>query len=97
MAKVLYDDERLGFLYERVVGVPNKDFARRGFIRCPECGEEILLIPTLRVMNEAIENHVNLHKEQLKDAPIRGRQVAIFARLALTIQTLKQIYRLQES
>jgi DNA-directed RNA polymerase subunit RPC12/RpoP len=33
-------------------------------IRCPECGAEILMIPTLRKMIEAIENHISTHRKQ---------------------------------
>jgi len=35
-------------------------------IKCPECGEEILLLPTLKLMTTAIENHVNTHRMQTK-------------------------------
>ena len=33
-------------------------------IQCPECGEDILMVPTLKKMIEAIENHVSTHKKQ---------------------------------
>jgi hypothetical protein len=33
-------------------------------IRCPDCGEEILMVPVLGQMIEAIENHLSTHKEQ---------------------------------
>jgi hypothetical protein len=32
-------------------------------IRCPDCGEEILMVPVLSEMIEAIENHISTHKE----------------------------------
>ncbi|MCW4011061.1 MAG: hypothetical protein NWF05_10660 [Candidatus Bathyarchaeota archaeon] len=32
------------------------------FIRCPDCGEEIMLVPVLSQMIEAIENHISTHK-----------------------------------
>ncbi len=32
-------------------------------IRCPDCGEEIMMVPVLAQMIEAIENHISTHKE----------------------------------
>jgi hypothetical protein len=32
-------------------------------IRCPDCGEEIVMVPVLAQMIEAIENHISTHKE----------------------------------
>jgi hypothetical protein len=32
-------------------------------IRCPDCGEEIMMVPVLSEMIEAIENHLATHKE----------------------------------
>ena len=32
------------------------------YIRCPDCGEEIMLVPMLSQMIEAIENHITTHK-----------------------------------
>ena len=32
-------------------------------IRCPDCGEEIMMVPVLAQMIEAIENHIGSHKE----------------------------------
>jgi hypothetical protein len=34
------------------------------FIRCPDCGEEIMMIPILGQMIEAIENHLSTHKDR---------------------------------
>ena len=34
-------------------------------VRC-ECGDEILLLPDLKEMGKAIEDHVNLHLQNLK-------------------------------
>lgn len=39
-------------------------FSKMKCIRCPECGEEILLVPTLGKMIEAIENHIGTHRKQ---------------------------------
>jgi hypothetical protein len=33
------------------------------YIRCPDCGEEIIMVPVLGQMIEAIENHLATHKE----------------------------------
>ena len=33
------------------------------YIRCPDCGEEIMMVPVLGQMIEAIENHISTHKE----------------------------------
>jgi hypothetical protein len=37
-------------------------------IRCPDCGEEIMMVPVLSQMIEAIENHISSHKPH-GDAP----------------------------
>jgi hypothetical protein len=87
---VIYEDEVLRQMYEKVVEEPNRDYVRRGFIKCPECCEEILMVPTLRKMNEAIENHVRIHKELLKANPILEHQKAIHIRLVLAEQVLQQ-------
>ena len=36
--------------------------AQLRFIRCPDCGEKILLVPNLALMIEAIERHSSTHK-----------------------------------
>jgi len=89
MTLAVYDEEKLKAIYHKVVEEPNLNSPRKGFIRCPECGEEILMIPTLRVMNQAIERHVRMHKEQLRTDPIKEHQTAIFVRLSLTGQVLQ--------
>jgi hypothetical protein len=33
------------------------------YIRCPDCGEEIMMVPVLGQMIEAIEDHLATHKE----------------------------------
>jgi len=85
-----FDLEKLKNIYEKVVEEPNRNLLKKGFIRCPECGEEILLIPRLRVMSDAIEAHVHVHKEQLKAEPIKVHHKAIVIRLALVGQVLQQ-------
>ncbi len=34
---------------------------RLSFITCPFCAEEILIIPDVKIMNKAIESHVEKH------------------------------------
>ena len=97
MTEAMYDDDKLRAMYQKVIQEPNKNAVRKGFIRCPECGEEILLIPTLRVMHEAIENHVHKHKELLKADPIKQHQTAILIRLSLMGQVLQYACRPQLS
>jgi hypothetical protein len=91
------DDEKIEALYEKVVKEPQKHTCSRGCIKCPECGEEILMIPTLKVMSKAIENHVNFHKEQLKHDPIREIQKAIGIRLTLMGQVIEKACKLEAS
>ncbi len=95
MMQLTYDDSKLTSLYEKVVVEPNKNNTEKGFITCPSCGEKILMIPTLRVMNTAIENHVLKHKEELKADPIKSHQTAISIRFALMEQVLQQACNLQ--
>jgi len=40
------------------------------YIRCPDCGEQILMMPNLSEMIEAIENHLSTHDAQAKLNPI---------------------------
>jgi hypothetical protein len=41
------------------------------FIRCPECGEKIPMVPTLDEMIEAIDQHVSTHrKEPISEVPV---------------------------
>jgi hypothetical protein len=93
----MIDNQRITDLYAKAVEEPNKNSPKRGFVKCPECGEEILMVPTLRVMNQAIETHVQIHKEQLKENPIKEHSKAIRIRLTLMGQVLKQAGRLQAS
>jgi hypothetical protein len=95
MTQVTYNEDKLREIYQKVIEEPNKNSAKIGFIKCPECGEEILMIPTLRMMNDAIENHVKKHKELLKDDPIKEYQTAIFIRLSLVGQVLQCACKLQ--
>jgi hypothetical protein len=82
------DTETLERMYARVVCKQQTPEIR--YITCPECGQLILIIPTLRKMNEAIENHVNLHKEEQKRA-ILGNVKPINIRLDLANQILQKL------
>jgi hypothetical protein len=84
------NENNLEEMYLKVVTGPNDNILRRGFIKCPECGDEILMIPTLRQMNQAIENHVKVHKEMLSQRPLLKQQTAMQIRLDLAQQVLEQ-------
>ena len=92
-----FDVEKLKRIYVKVVEVPNKDLCRRGFIKCPECGEEILMVPRLRMMSDAIEAHVQMHKEMLRGKPVKVHHKAILIRLALVEQVLQLACRAEVS
>jgi hypothetical protein len=36
-------------------------------IKCSVCGEEIMIIPDVKLMSAAIEAHVETHKQKVKD------------------------------
>ncbi len=84
------DCEKPSQMYANAV-VPNHSHAKKGFIKCPECGEEILITPVLGKMNEAIEDHILLHKEKLESNLLLKYAKPINIRLALANQVLHQI------
>jgi hypothetical protein len=84
------DDEKLKEMYAKVIA-PNQIYVKKGFIKCPECGEEIFITPTLRKMNEAIENHVQLHKEMPDSNLVQKYVKPIKIRLALAHQILPKL------
>jgi hypothetical protein len=84
------NEERIKQMYAKAVMEPNSVYVKKGFIKCPECGEEILMLPSLRKMNEAIENHVKLHKELLKNSPLISNIKSMNIRLDLAQQVLLQ-------
>lgn len=84
------DNEKLKQMYTKVV-VPNRSQVHKGFIRCPACGEEILITPTLKKMNEAIENHVQYHKNELESNLLLKYTKPINIRLALVKQILHKL------
>ncbi len=83
-------NQKLREMYQKVVALPNAAVTKRGYIRCPECGEEILMLPALRKMSEAIEYHVKLHKEMPATSPLLTQQTAIHIRLDLAQQVLER-------
>jgi predicted RNA-binding Zn-ribbon protein involved in translation (DUF1610 family) len=84
------DDERIRQMYAKVVA-PNCGQIKKGFIKCPECGEEILITPTLRRMNKAIENHVQIHREEQESNLLEKYTIPINVRFALAKQILYKI------
>jgi hypothetical protein len=49
------------------------------------------MIPTLTKMNEAIENHIQLHRQELENNHLLKYIKPINIRLALARQTIKQL------
>lgn len=66
------------------------------FIRCPECGEEIMMVPTLTEMIEAIENHISNHRENPLGERVTGHIKAPCIRENLTEQVLIKAAELRE-
>jgi len=59
-------------------------------IRC-FCGTEILVVPSIEHMNEAIENHVAKHKRRLKDTKLAKEVEAELIRDFLSTQMFERI------
>jgi DNA-directed RNA polymerase subunit RPC12/RpoP len=95
MTEVIFNEDELKEIYQKVILEPNKKGAKLRFIKCPQCGTEILMVPTLKAMNIAIENHICQHKQQLQDTPIKQHETAIAIRLSLMRQVLKYMYHPQ--
>ena len=68
-------------------------FSKMRCIRCPECGEEILMVPTLGKMIEAIENHIGTHRKQRTNRTEFTLEPTSI-RTTLTEQVLEQASRL---
>ncbi len=45
------------------VNIPSNQQTQIKYIRCPECGEKIPMVPTLGQMIEAINIHVTTHRK----------------------------------
>jgi len=43
------------------------------FIRCPECGEQIQMVPALADMIAAIEDHISIHRENAKSSIVNSQ------------------------
>lgn len=86
-AKRVQKNKKLKQMYDKVVG--QNHTCKKGFIKCPDCGEEILITPTLRKMNEAIENHIQLHKKKTELKPLLDYSKPITIRISLARQTLE--------
>ena len=87
-----FNNESLSEMYTKVVSEANIFQHKKGFIKCSQCGEEILMIPTLRKMNEAIENHVKIHKASLEEDEdfFLKQNTAMHVRLDLVHQVLQE-------
>jgi len=83
-------EKELQDMYFKVVSEPNNFLQKKGFIRCPECSKEILMIPSLKAMNTAIENHVKIHKALLKTTSPFMNTKPMAIRLDLAQQVLLQ-------
>ncbi len=59
------------------------------FIRCPDCGEEIAMVPVLCEMIEAIENHIATHKDH-SSHDLKVHPKAPVIRDELTVQVLQR-------
>ena len=81
------DLEKLKHMYAKVIG-SNHIYVKKGFIKCPECGEEILITPPLKKMNQTIENHIQFHKKKLESKLLLKCAKPIYIRLALVRQML---------
>jgi hypothetical protein len=81
-------DKKLRAIYEKVIDSGSE--VKKGFIKCPECGEEILITAALNKMNEAIENHVDLHKAIPESNLLLKYTKPINIRLALARQILQK-------
>jgi hypothetical protein len=72
------------------IGKEENSSCQNKYIRCPDCGEQILMVPVLSEMIESIENHISTHKEGIhypKHDPIQQPK-ALVLREDLTEQVL---------
>lgn len=65
-------------------------FSKMRCIRCPECGEQILMVPTLGKMIEAIDNHISTHRKQQNGGISEATLEPTNIRTDLTEQVLEQ-------
>jgi hypothetical protein len=81
--------EALKRMYSRTV-CQNQTPKRKSCIKCPQCGQEILIVLPMQLMNKAIENHVQIHKAKRQSTILR-HSTSINVRLALARQILEGI------
>jgi len=67
------------------------------FIKCPECGELIQMVPALSDMIAAIEDHISIHKENAKSNISTSPIKAPCIRENLTEQVIIQAAMLRET
>jgi hypothetical protein len=67
----------------------SEDPEKRSTIKCV-CGEQILLVPNVKLMGKAIESHVDKHKKKVKD-PAEAEAMAESLRDDLIIQVLDKV------
>ena len=60
------------------------------YIRCPDCGEEIMMVPVLAQMIEAIETHISTHRDQPRTEIVHPQIKAPNLREDLTEQVLQR-------
>jgi hypothetical protein len=61
-------------------------------IKCSVCGEKIMLVPNVKLMSEAIEVHVEKHKQKVKDPKV-AQEIADCVSDDLITQVLKKASR----
>ena len=66
-------------------------------VRCPECGEEIQMVPTLTDMITAIEDHISIHREHSKTELGAAHIKAPCIRENLTEQVILRASELRET
>jgi DNA-directed RNA polymerase subunit RPC12/RpoP len=67
------------------------------YIRCPDCGEQILMMPNLTEMIEAIETHLSTHDAQAKLNPIVAHLKEPVIEESLTEQVLMTAAEIRET
>ncbi len=60
------------------------------YIRCPECGEQIPMVPVLSEMIQNIESHLEIHKENERRDTTLPRVNELFIQDSLTEQVLQR-------
>ena len=54
----------------RAVGKNDSPRGKLTMITCSSCGAEIMLVPDVKLMSQAIEAHVEKHKLRAKNSPV---------------------------